>query len=195
MKYGNVPVRIPDVPGKIIFRKVAKSTYVLYEVGRVYSAERKNTTPKRVNIGQQIRTAPGMMLPNENYVKHFPEEAAKMTAEEAEIAELYGSVRSEYRTLQVLFDQLYYEFLILARKNPGEVVNEYKVERINKVLEPIMDLMEGKPYDVFLEKIAAPGKVTGEDGSEQLTGLTNSDVSLLLTQYKGAITRFGCEVY
>ena len=61
------PIKIPDVRGKISFRKKADSVYVQYEIGRTYNAARKNTSPKRVVIGLQIRNAPTLMLPNENY--------------------------------------------------------------------------------------------------------------------------------
>ncbi len=194
MGYGNLPVRIPDVPGKITFRNGSDSTYVSYETGRDYHADRGNTTPQRVIIGQQIRTAPGFMLPNENYEKYFAEEAKNMTNPEADIADLYASVRSEFRMLQILFDQLFYEFQTQSHRNPAEIVNKYKVEMINNVLDPFLKLMKGKPYAAFLKRIDEPQTVTREDGTETTTGLNNSDVSLMLTQYKGAITKFAAEL-
>ncbi len=65
------PVKIPDVKGKISFNKKADRTYVRYEIGRTYNSTRKNTNPQRVVIGLQIRNAPTLMLPNENYEKYF----------------------------------------------------------------------------------------------------------------------------
>ena len=69
MAYGNSPVKIPKAPGKITFRKTTDRTYVLYETGRVYNPVRKTNTPQRAMIGLQIRNAPALMLPNENYEK------------------------------------------------------------------------------------------------------------------------------
>lgn len=71
MAYGNSPVKIPKVAGKITFRKTTDRTYVLYETGRVYNPVKKTNTPQRAMIGLQIRNAPALMLPNENYEKYF----------------------------------------------------------------------------------------------------------------------------
>ena len=113
-----------------------------------------------------------------------------------------------------MFDQLYFEFQIQAHRNPHFVVNAYKIQRINKVLVPLKRLMEGKPYGAFLEIPEEPQEVveeellvtTGVDQADgdfedqpvrarktKLVGLDYSDVALLLTQYKGAMTRFAGE--
>ena len=118
----------------------------------------------------------------------------KMTEEERAAAEEYIAARGEFRTLQIVFDQLYYEFQVQARRDPHEIVNEYKVEKINRVLDRLMELMEGKNYAVFLERVPAPQTESGEDGKERLSGLNYGDVSLLLTQFKGAITRYSGEI-
>ncbi len=117
-----------------------------------------------------------------------------MTEEERAAAEEYIAARGEFRTLQIVFDQLYYEFQVQARRDPHEVVNEYKVEKINRVLDQLMELMEGKSYAVFLERVPEPRMESGEDGKERLSGLSYGDISLLLTQFKGAVTRYSGEI-
>ena len=84
------------------------------------------------------------------------------------------------------------------------------------MLVPLKRLMEGKPYGAFLEIPEEPAEVveeellvtTGVDPADgdfedqpvrarktKLVGLDYSDVALLLTQYKGAMTRFAGEVF
>jgi hypothetical protein len=193
----NRPIKIPDVRGKISFRKKADSVYVQYEIGRTYNAARKNTSPKRVVIGLQIRNAPTLMLPNENYEKYFSKDGEeKMTAKERTAAENYETIRNDFWMLNCMFEQLYFEFQIQAHRDPHLVVNAFKIQRINKVLEPLKRMMEGKAYGEFLEIPPEPREVAeetddnDETGVERLVGLDYSDVALLLTQYKGAMNRF-----
>ena len=68
----NGPVRIPDVPGKIVFRKKGNSRYILLETGRRYDKWRKYNLVERRLIGIQIPEKPEYMLPNENYYMLFP---------------------------------------------------------------------------------------------------------------------------
>ena len=72
----------------------------------------------------------------------------------------------------------------------NSIVNENKVKRINKVLEPIMEMMKDKPYAVFLELIPEPETHETEAGETVTTGMSYSDVALLMTQFKGALNRY-----
>lgn len=75
--YNHPPVKVPDVKGKLIFRKTGASTYVHYETGRVYDPKKKYNSPARVTIGKLVdendRT---LMYPNEKFWEHFPLAAA-----------------------------------------------------------------------------------------------------------------------
>jgi hypothetical protein len=66
-------VRIPEVKGKITYRKRDDSCYVYYEYDRVYDPSQKYTNVKRAMIGKQSKADFDMMQPNQNYLKHFPE--------------------------------------------------------------------------------------------------------------------------
>ena len=135
MAFTNTPVKIPDVKGKITLRKYNDRTYVRYEIGRTYDTGRQSTNPQRVNIGLQIRNAPTLMLPNENYEKYFGKDGEeKMTAKERTAAENYEATSNDFWLLSCMFDQLYFEFQIQAHRNPHFIVNEYKIQRINKML-------------------------------------------------------------
>ncbi len=71
--YFDTIVKIPLAPGKITYRTKGKSTYVEYEVSRVYDKERQFTLVSRKTIGKQSDSDKTMMQPNENYLKYFPE--------------------------------------------------------------------------------------------------------------------------
>lgn len=65
-------VRIPDVPGKITYRRKSGVDYVYYEYDRTYDPQTRKTNPKRATIGKKSEADPAMMQPNEIYLKHFP---------------------------------------------------------------------------------------------------------------------------
>ena len=212
LAYSSMPVKIPEVAGKISFMKKTDRTYVRYEFGRTYNPVKKSTIPQRAIIGLQIRNAPTLMLPNENYEKYFGKDGdEKMTAKERMTAENFEAMSNDFWMLNCMFEQLYFEFQIQAHRNPHFVVNAYKIQRINKILVPLKRLMEGKPYGAFLEIPPEPVEVPDNEplittaldpadgspeeqrlrsGKTKLVGLDYSDIALLLTQYKGAMTRF-----
>lgn len=67
-------VKIPNVKGKIIFRRMGDVDYVYYEYDRIYDKLTQKTNPKRVTIGKKSEDNPTEMQPNENYLKYFPDE-------------------------------------------------------------------------------------------------------------------------
>lgn len=67
-------VNIPISTGKITYRKKGDTDYVYYEYKRIYTKGSNITNPKRVTIGKRDKTNPSMMIPNENYLKYFPDE-------------------------------------------------------------------------------------------------------------------------
>ena len=67
-------VNIPISTGKITYRKKGDTDYVYYEYKRIYTKGSNITNPKRVTIGKRDKTDPSMMIPNENYLKYFPDE-------------------------------------------------------------------------------------------------------------------------
>jgi len=71
--YYDFTVGIPDVKGKITFKKKGDSTFVLFEYERVYDPVRKFNIPKRAIIGKVSQEDASLMYPNENYQTHFPD--------------------------------------------------------------------------------------------------------------------------
>ena len=193
----NWPVRIPKEKGKIVYRDYRGSKYVLYETGRKYDPERKYNRPERKIIGVQISEQPELMLPNENYLFCFREEGEGMTGKECyrncfreggeklageadEKLQKYREERERIQAAKDFFDQVYFEFQIISRRAPEAVLNENKIRRINRVLEPFLEILKGEENAEMLELIP-----TGEEG-----GVTYSDVSLLMTVFKTAINRY-----
>ena len=188
--YFSKPVLIPKAPGKITLTKRGETSYVLFETGRRYDPNRKYNVPERVGIGVQIPGKPELMLPNENYLTYFPKGEEKMSDEEKEMLQTYEADREDQFMLRDFFDQLYFEFQIMSRKKPNNIVNENKIRRINRILEPVTEMMKDKKYACFLELIPEPEIHENEDGTTIMTGMSYSDVSLLLTQFKGALNRY-----
>lgn len=67
-------VKIPISSGKITYRKKGEAEYVYYEYTRLYKKGSNITNPKRSTIGKRDMEDPTMMVPNENYLKYFPDE-------------------------------------------------------------------------------------------------------------------------
>jgi len=67
-------VNIPISSGKITYRSKGDTDYVYYEYKRIYTKGTNITNPKRVTIGKRDKSDPAMMIPNENYLKFFPDE-------------------------------------------------------------------------------------------------------------------------
>ena len=66
-------IDIPDVKGKITYRKKGNATYVYYEYDRIYDPSKQYTTVKRSTIGKLSADDPTKMRPNEKFKKYFPE--------------------------------------------------------------------------------------------------------------------------
>lgn len=67
-------VKIPINSGKITYRKKGETDYIYYEYTRIYQKGTNITNPKRATIGKRDTEDPTMMIPNENYLKYFPDE-------------------------------------------------------------------------------------------------------------------------
>lgn len=188
--YLQTPVMIPKVKG-IAFRRKGTSTYVQYETERKYDAERKYNTVKRVEIGIRIPGKKDMMLPNEKYLTVFLPKTEQAGAEQTEMLEAYEEEQQRQYMLRDLFLALFYEFQSMSRKNPGGIVNADKVRRLNRVLEPLAEMMKGEMSAEYLETIPEPQEETGKDGTVKIvSGKTYSDVALLMTQFKSAVSLY-----
>lgn len=71
--YFNIPVKIPDIRGKIITKKKGAATYILYQYGSKYNQEKQYAVPLRAIIGKVSPEDPALMYPNEKYQIYFPD--------------------------------------------------------------------------------------------------------------------------
>ncbi len=99
--------------------------------------------------------------------------------------------KEQFEMLRALFNELYVEIDEMKKKKPDGVVNAFKVERINRVLKPLYDLMKDEPFVSYLELVQQPSEEkTGRGTIIVETGLTYSDVMIILSQYKGSMNQF-----
>ena len=71
--YAEVRVKIPEEKGKVTRKKIKGTTYIYYQLDRVYNAEKKYTIPKSTPIGKCCDDDPSLMIPNDKYLIYFPE--------------------------------------------------------------------------------------------------------------------------
>lgn len=79
--YLNLIVPIPSDKGKLTVKNIKDTPYIYYETGRTYDSEKKYNSPKRVCIGKKCLDRPGMMSPNTNFLRYYPEAALPDEAE------------------------------------------------------------------------------------------------------------------
>ncbi len=71
--YADTRVKIPDEKGKVTRKRIKGSTYIYYQLDRVYSSEKQYTIPKSTTIGKGCEDDSTMMFPNEKYLIYYPD--------------------------------------------------------------------------------------------------------------------------
>ena len=89
-----------------------------------------------------------------------------------------------YVILRRLFDDIYYSVEELAGKYPNEVMDPFKVKRINEILDEIRECLEDKNILPYLRLIDEPNEITDKEGKRLWDGLSYSDILLMLKWYK-----------
>ena len=69
--YQKFKVKIPDLQSGISIKKIKDHDYVYYVSESKYDPGKKRTSPQAKSIGKPCEDDPGMMYPNENYVRFF----------------------------------------------------------------------------------------------------------------------------
>ena len=97
--------------------------------------------------------------------------------------------KEQFEMFRDLFNEMYAEINEMKKKKPDGIVNAFKVERINRVLKPLYDLMKEEPYISYLEFV--PELREEKSGRSTIeAGLTYSDVMLILSQYRSGLGQF-----
>ena len=71
--YLNLAVPMPSEKGKLTTKTIKNTPYVYYEIGRTYDSNKGYNSPKRVCIGKKSPDRIGMIIPNTNFLRYFPE--------------------------------------------------------------------------------------------------------------------------
>ena len=71
--YLDFMIKIPEEESGISKKTIKGTTYVYYEYGRKYIAEKKYNIPQCTSVGKISTEDPTMMIPNGNYLKYFPD--------------------------------------------------------------------------------------------------------------------------
>ncbi len=180
--YSDTPVKIPDIPSKISFRKYKENCYVQYLTGRKYNREKKYTIPVKKTIGIRLAHMQTMMLPNDNYERYFNREGVPMADQLTTGEEQYIQDRNIYALYADFFQELYYEIKQQSRKNLSSVVTSYTAQSINRILKPLMELMQNEDYAECLSLVRIP--------DEDNPGMTYADVMILMTQFRTALSKY-----
>ena len=85
---------------------------------------------------------------------------------------------NQYQLLLPLLTATYNEIQELSKKKPESPLNPYKVKAINRILNPLKEILKNEDVFEFLDIL----------DSDELP--TNSDVILILSQYREAMDLF-----
>lgn len=89
----------------------------------------------------------------------------------------------DYSLLKDMLHAQRQEFDLLSKKKSDGQLNKMKIKMINRVLEPLNELLKNEPSHKFLD-------VLNEDDMP-----TNSDVVLIISQYEKALLNFKNKYY
>ena len=89
----------------------------------------------------------------------------------------------DYSLLKDMLHAQRQEFDLLSKKKSDGQLNKMKIKMINRVLEPLNELLKNEPSHKFLD-------VLNEDDMP-----TNSDVVLIISQYEKALVDFKNKYY
>ena len=143
----------------------------------------------------ELKKNPEAMMNQVAYgIQHLKAQGGGEPAEENEEKkpEKVWYIRSEHDLEYALnvFGDLYDLMEAYATRKPHAVLEPYKVRMFNKILAELkLTLRRIEPLQ-SLKFIPEPTEETDEKGNTTTSGLTNSDVLMLLTWYKNAVQKY-----
>ena len=99
------PVKIPDIPGKIVIMKKDGKEYIRYVTDRKYNGDKGYTETEGVLIGRRVEAMPTLMYPNERYEEIFGNDEEYEEEEEPPVKERPRSEPGKGYTLEELFGE------------------------------------------------------------------------------------------
>ena len=85
---------------------------------------------------------------------------------------------TQFQMLYNLVDSIYTEMKEFSKKKPDDLLNEFKVKQINRVLKDLIEFLKSEPTSGFMELL---------DGE---TLPSNSDAILVISQFKASMDNF-----
>ena len=89
----------------------------------------------------------------------------------------------DYSLLKDMLKSQRQEFNLLSKKKPDDHLNKMKIKMVNRVLEPLNEILKHEPSHKFLD-------ILSDDDMP-----SNSDVVLIISQYETAISEFKNKYY
>lgn len=94
----------------------------------------------------------------------------------------YKNAKERQAILGKILNEVRASIRNLAKRRPDDIVNEYKANRINRLLKEAISRYENSDYTDLMELIELPREAE-QDGEIVQTGMTYSDLELLLDHY------------
>jgi len=88
-----------------------------------------------------------------------------------------------FKMLDELIGSIYHEMKEFSKKKPDETLNKFKVKNVNRILEPIKEILKDEPTSEFLDLL------------DDETLPSNSDAILIIGQYKASMKQFHNKYY
>ena len=89
----------------------------------------------------------------------------------------------KYKMLSNMINSIYDEMKEFSKKKPDETLNNFKVKSINRILEPIKEILKNEPTFEFLDLL------------DEETLPSNSDAILIIGQFNASIKEFRNKYY
>ncbi len=89
----------------------------------------------------------------------------------------------DYSLLKDMLESQRHKLDLLSKKKPDDPLNKMKIKMVNRVLEPLNEILKHESSHKFLD-------ILNEDDMP-----TNSDVVLIISQYETAISEFMNKYY
>lgn len=99
--------------------------------------------------------------------------------------------REQFDLFSGMLTRLASEIADLSKKQPDGLVNAFKVGQINKVLQPLKEIMKDEPSAEFLNLVIEPDPEARTDKSRN----TYSDTAFILSQFREACGEYRSKHY
>lgn len=103
--------------------------------------------------------------------------------------QIVSADREQFDLLSGMLTRLASEIADLSKKQPDGLVNAFKVEQINKILQPLKEIMKDEPSAQFLHLVIVPEVETEKSRN------TYSDAAFILSQFREACGEYRSKHY